>query len=227
MKRGTITAARLHQESVQQGGFRGRWAFLTLTYANADAWKPRDLPELLDHIRKWLARRGKAMSYVWVAEIQPGRLRRTGDAVIHYHAMLWLPRGLTLPKPDKKGWWRHGSTRIEWARNPVGYMAKYSSKADGPMKFPKGARIHGSGGLKGDKLAEARYWRRPAWLRESTEILQQVRPRKGGGWCDLETGEIFESPWIVFFEGGGVWIRHKDGVSPAEWGQSEALKVAA
>lgn len=207
MKRGTLTAARLHQESVQQGGFRGRWAFLTLTYANADGWKPRDLPNLLDHVRKWLARKGKAMSYVWVAEIQPGRLRRTGEAVIHYHVMLWLPRGLTLPKPDKQGWWPHGSTRIEWVRNPVGYMAKYSSKAEGPMKFPKGARIHGNGGLKGDKLAEARYWRRPRWLRETTEILQQVRPKKGGGWFDLDTGEIFESPWLVFFEGGSVWIR--------------------
>lgn len=210
LKSGTITAARLHQEQVQKGGFRGRWAFLTLTYADADAWKPRHLPELLDHVRKWLARRGHALSYVWVAEIQPGRFRRTGQAVIHYHCMLWLPRGLTIPKPDKQGWWKHGSSKVEWARNPVGYMAKYSSKADGPAKFPKGARIHGCGGLRGDQRQEAQYWRRPRWLRESTAIQDQVRRRVGGGWIDAESGEIFESPWEVIFSGGGVWIKRRD-----------------
>jgi hypothetical protein len=209
LKRGTITAARLHQEAVTKGGFRGRWAFLTATYAEADAWKPRHLPELLDQIRKWLARRGHPMAYVWVAEIQPGRFRRTGDAVVHYHIMLWLPRGLTLPKPDKQGWWRHGSTKIEWARNPVGYMAKYASKEDGPAKFPKGARIHGCGGLKGEQQQEARFWRRPRWLREQTRMTDDVRRHNGGGWFELETGEIFESPWEVTFEGGGVWLRLK------------------
>lgn len=214
MRKGTITAARLHQQAVQKGGFRGRWAFLTTTYAEADAWKPRHLSDLLGHIRKWMSRKGRSLSYVWVAEIQPGRLMRTGDAVIHYHVMIWLPRGLTLPKPDKQGWWPHGWTKIEWARNPVGYMAKYSSKSEGPAKFPKGARIHGSGGLRGEEAAEARYWRRPVWLRDKTAVFQVVRRRIGGGWYDLETGEIYESPWEVFFEGGGVWIRPKSGVLP-------------
>lgn len=209
LKRSTITAARLHQEAVQQGGFRGRWAFLTATYAAADAWKPRHLPELLDNVRKWLGRKGHRMAYVWVAEIQPGRYRRTGEAVLHYHVMIWLPKGLSLPKPDKQGWWRHGMTKVEWALNPVGYMAKYSSKGDGPGKFPKGARIHGCGGLQGEQRQEASYWRRPQWLRQVTGIQDQVRRRVGGGWLDIETGELFESPWVVFFEGGGVYIRER------------------
>jgi hypothetical protein len=199
LKRGTITAARLHQEAVQKGGFRGRWAMLTLTYAEIEGWKPRHLPELLDQVRKWLARRGHGMAYVWVAELQK-------RGAMHYHVLLWLPKGLTIPKPDKQGWWRHGLTRVEWARNAVGYMAKYASKGDGPAKFPKGARIHGCGGLRGEQRQEASYWRRPAWLREVTSIQDQVRRRVGGGWLDVETGELHESPWRVFFEGGGVWI---------------------
>lgn len=207
VKRRTITAARLHQEAIQFGGFRGRWAFLTLTYAEADAWRPRHLPTLLDHIRKWLGRKGHAFGYVWVAEIQPGRYRRTGEAVIHYHVILWLPRGLTLPKPDKQGWWAHGSTKIEWARNPVGYMAKYSSKGDSPGRFPRGARIHGCGGLRGDQLAEARYWARPRWLREVTGQGDRVSRCFGGGWIDRQTGELYTSPWRVLFIGGSVWIQ--------------------
>lgn len=220
MKHGTITAARLASEAVSFGGFRGRWAFLTATYADPDGWAACHISELLGHVRKWLARRGHRFVYVWVAEIQPGRLRRTGDAVIHYHLLLWLPKGLTLPKPDKQGWWAHGMTKVEWARNPVGYMAKYSSKADGPCRFPKGARIHGCGGLQGDQAKEARYWRRPTWLREQTRVHDDVRRKVGGGWIDTSTGELYESPWEVFFEGGGVWIRKRRpgvGLVP-KWG---------
>lgn len=203
LRRGVLTAARLHQEAVQTGGFRGRWAMLTATYRNVGDWSPLHLSALLDHVRKWLARRGHGMSYVWVAEMQK-------RGAIHYHALIWLPKGLTMPKPDKQGWWEHGYTRIEWARNSVGYMAKYASKGDG-AKFPKGARLHGCGGLRGRQLLEARYWRRPAWLRERTGIDDAIVRRVGGsGWIDRETGEIHESPWQVFFHGGGVWIRRKD-----------------
>lgn len=207
MRSSCITSARLHQESVTKGGFRGRWAFLCLTYADIQGWNPRDLPELLGHIRKWLQRRGNQFGYVWVAELQQ-------RGAMHYHIMIWLPNGLTLPKPDKQGWWRHGWTKIEWARNPVGYMAKYASKGDGSTKFPKGARIYGCGGLRSVQLQEARYWKRPSWLRHGTSIQQVVRRRQGGGWFDIETGEMFESPWRVFFEGGGVWICLKGVASP-------------
>jgi len=199
MRRGCITAARLHQEGLTKGGFRWRAAFLTLTYRDVEGWCARHISDLLKHVREWLRRRGYSLCHAWVAELQE-------RGAMHYHVVLWLPKGLTLPKPDKQGWWPHGMTKIEWARNPVGYMAKYVSKGDGLTKFPKGARIHGCGGLRGIQLQEARYWRRPTWLREVTVIQDQVRRRVGGGWFDVETGEIFESPWRVFFEGGGVWI---------------------
>lgn len=211
LKRGTLTAARLLQEQCIEGGFRGRVAMLTLTYADKDGWKPRHLPDLLDQVRKWLKRRGQVMRYVWVAEMQQ-------RGAIHYHVLLWLPRGLSLPKPDKQGWWRHGFTKIEWARNAVGYVAKYTSKGTGSAPYPKSARIHGCGGLRGGKLDEARYWRRPGWLREQTSSGQALSRMVGGGWLDRETGEVFKSPWKVLFIEGGVWIelRGEEGQTDAD-----------
>ena len=202
MRSGVITGSRLHQEAATKGGFRGKWALVTPTYAKTEDWRPWHIAEMLDHVRKWLGRRGVQCRYVWVAELQK-------RGAMHYHALIWLPKGLTLPKPDKQGWWRHGWTKIEWARNPVGYMAKYASKGDEASKFPKGARIHGCGGLKGEQLQEARYWRRPRWLRESTEVAQVVR-RMQGGWFDLATGELYRSPWEVRFRGGHVWIQLRE-----------------
>lgn len=172
---------------------------LTATYRDGNDWQGGHIAALLDHVRKWLGRRGHRMSYVWVAELQK-------RGAIHYHALIWLPKGLSLPKPDKQGWWPHGSTRIEWARNSVGYLAKYASKAGGG-KFPTGSRIHGNGGLRGDQLREQRYWRRPAWLRERTAIEDHVI-RCRGGWHDTETGEFYRSPWRVIFSHGLIYLEH-------------------
>lgn len=210
LKRGVITSSRLHQEAVTQGGFRGRWAMVTLTYRDLTGWNPKHISALLDHVRKWLARRGKPMQYVWVAELQK-------RGAMHYHVLVWLPKGLSLPKPDKQGWWPHGMTKIEWARNAVGYMAKYASK--GSTKYPKGARIHGAGGLKGHQLQEARYWRRPAWLRELS-VIEESYSRVSGAWRNNETGELLISPWEVLFTGGGVWIKLKDPKQPGQDGSS-------
>ena len=79
---------------------------LTLTYREVGAWHPRHISELLQRVRVWLRRRGERLRYVWVGELQQ-------RGALHYHVLCWLPRGLTLPKPDKQGWWTHGSTRIE------------------------------------------------------------------------------------------------------------------
>jgi len=202
MRSGVITGARLHQEAAKMGGFRGKWALVTTTYAKTGDWRPWHIADTLDCIRVWMRRRNVQCRYVWVAELQQ-------RGAMHYHVLVWLPKGLTLPKPDKQGWWRHGWTKIEWARNAVGYMAKYASKGDEAARFPKGARIHGCGGLQGQQLQEARYWRRPQWLRDATEVSQVVR-RAVGGWIDLETGESWRSPWEVRFRGGQVFIQLRD-----------------
>lgn len=101
------------------GPKRFKPAMVTLTYREVDAFEPLHITKLLKCIRSWLARRGRKLHYVWVAELQQ-------RGALHYHLLIWLPRGLTLPKPDKQGWWPHGSTRIEWAR----------TNADTPTRAP-------------------------------------------------------------------------------------------
>ena len=61
----------------------------------------------------------------------------------------WLPKGVSMPKADKQGWWKHGMTRSEWAHSPVGYLCKYTSKGidfDSWGKLPRGGRLFGHGG---------------------------------------------------------------------------------
>lgn len=194
-----LTAARLH---VQQ---RSRWkvAMVTLTYAPEHDWKANQMSDLVRHIRHYLKRKSVAMRHVWVQEF-------TKRGRPHYHLLLWLPLGITLPKPDKRGWWPYGMTKIEWARNAVGYIAKYASKADSLHLPAKGARMHGSGGVTEEALLEQRWWRLPTWLRSGVEPgdrVRRARSGEGGGYLNPGTGEVHVSPWEVIFQGGQVYIR--------------------
>jgi len=149
------------------------------------------------------------MRYVWVQEFCKK------DARPHYHMLVWLPLGVTLPYPDKRGWWPQGLTRREWARNAVGYIAKYASKGDSLAQPAKGARMHGNGGLTGEALFEQRWWKLPTWLRGRVEPSDRVRRAptgSGGGFVHPETGEVYRSPWELFFKGGWVWIRMREVV---------------
>lgn len=66
-------------------------AFLTFTYRPGVEWQPRHLTECLKRMRHWVERRGVRFRYLWVAE-----QHKSGR--VHYHAIVWLPRGLTTPK---------------------------------------------------------------------------------------------------------------------------------
>jgi hypothetical protein len=200
MKRGTLTSARLHQQQVAQSGFRFYAAMLTLTYAPAAEWSPSHVSHLLRCVRQWCRRRKTECRYVWVLE-----LTKAGRP--HYHIVFWLPRGMSLPKPDKQGWWPHGYTQIASARNPVGYLVKYSSKGNGDAKFPKAARIYGSGGLSLKSRNERTWWLSPAWVRKHFP-LPSMRLRRvfGGGWLCLDTGEWVPSPYRVVFDRGRVFV---------------------
>jgi len=201
LKCAVLTAARLH---VQQ---RSRWkvAMLTLTYRPDVDWAAGQVSTVVRHIRQYLARRGVEMRHVWVQEF-------TKKGRPHYHMLLWLPLGITLPKPDKRGWWPWGMTKIEWARNAVGYIAKYASKG-GALQLPaKGARMHGSGGLTDDALLEQRWWRLPGWLRGDVVPSDRVRRAvagSGGGFVHPGSGEVYRSPWVVIFKGGSVFIERR------------------
>jgi len=123
---------------------------------------------------------------------------------IHYHVVVWLPKGLTLPKPDKQGWWRHGMTNIEWARRAVGYVAKYASKGQDIRgdQLPAGARIHGCGGHEVEERQERSWWALPGWLRELWGMEHSAK-RCSGGWVSRLTGEVVRSPWRLVWHSAG------------------------
>jgi hypothetical protein len=204
LRSSVLTAARLH---VQE---KPRWkvAMLTLTYdPKRYEWAAGQMSMLVRHVRQYLARRGIEMRHVWVLEFQ-----KSGNP--HYHLLLWLPLGITLPKPDKRGWWPCGFTKIEWAKNAVGYIAKYASKGDSLVQPAKGARMHGNGGMTGQALLEQRWWKLPQWLREDHDVQPSDGVRRaavgtGGGFVNPNSGEVFKSPWVVFFERGYVYITRR------------------
>jgi len=198
MKQNVITSARLHVEESQRGGFRGRWAMLTLTYRDDERWVAKQVTELLKCLRQYATRCGFAARYTWVLEL-------TKRGRPHYHVLVWLPKGRTLPKPDKQGWWKYGMTRIEWARNAVGYLAKYASKGDDYdlRTLPRGARLSGFGGLSDNGRIELRWWKLPGWLRAQWSEICNVRRIKGGH-VNRDTGEFLASPFRVIFLGGAL-----------------------
>ena len=173
-------------------------AMLTLTYRDVNGFEPRHISALLKHIRQWLSRRKKPFIYVWVAELQQ-------RGALHYHVLIWLPRGLTLPKPDKQGWWTHGSTRIEWAKRPIGYLCKYVSKLDIKGGLPKGARLHGSGGFDQFARTIRQWFNLPTWLKHIAGVGSKFVRVKGIGLVDRDSGICLQSPWRVSCYGGRVF----------------------
>lgn len=180
MARALVSCAELQQQELQRSGAKFRVAFITLTYRPSSEWNRRHVSEFLDCCRSWLGRRGAALSYEWKAEL-------TKAGVVHYHVLVWLPRGLSLPKADKTGWWSHGFTRMEWARRPVAYIAKYIRK-DQAQRFPKGLRIHGRGGQSKAVRLAVRFALLPRYVSDHFVEGDVVRAR-GGGWLNRETGE--------------------------------------
>jgi hypothetical protein len=201
LKKSVITGARLHDQEATKGSTRGAWYMLTATYPKGSSSSPRDISDLLKRIRGFFDRavriryrgNGPRLRYLWVGEL-------TKAGTPHYHVLIWIPRGIFLPKADKRGWWPHGSTQIEKARNAVGYLAKYASKWCGEMAaaFPKGFRTHGVGGLNDESKRELRWWKAPTDAREALGPLADIR-KALGGYVDKLTGEFWPSPWRVFF----------------------------
>lgn len=194
MRYGVLTNARLTDQQLRRGGFRYHGVMVTLTYRQGETWHARHISHFLKAAREWHRRLGRSMHYVWTAEMQE-------RGAVHYHVVFWLPSGYRLPKPDQRGWWPHGSTRIDPARTAVGYLAKYASKgADGPA-FPRGVRIHGAGGLDAESRREARFWRAPSEAREFLGRDADIRPITGGRVC-VRTGLFWRSPWRLVVVAG-------------------------
>ena len=183
MKRNVLTTARLMSELPPQvPGRPDRMAMVTATYAEDQEWEPGDITRLVKFARRFVQDAGYRFSFLWVLE-----MTRRGRP--HYHMAVRLPATVRLPKPDDAGWWMRGMTRIEYARAPVAYMAKYLSKVDSLDHYPRGARISGFGGLPEEARRERRLWASPRYVREL--LGEEANPFRapGGGWLDRETGE--------------------------------------
>lgn len=190
LRRSVGFAARAIEATDRVPGFRSSYvAMLTLTYRDGRDWAPEDLSWLIRTLRKWWARRriGRPLRYVWVAEVQ-----RRG--AIHYHVALWLPPGVVIPKPDAAGWWTKGSTKVEAARAVVPYLMKYLSKGGNAPSLPDGARCHGCGGLEHSLRRAKRWLGLPGFVRARSDIGDDWRRARGGGWADPE-GFVVPSEW--------------------------------
>lgn len=177
---------------------------VTYTYRDGVEWSPRHISACIKAAREWFRRQGVPFRYVWVAELQPGR------GVLHYHAAYFVPRlhgpvqpgrgavlarhddgtveralspTFKLPLADDRGWWPHGMTRTELARDAVAYLMSYLGKEDQKdfSRFPKGARAYGVGGLTPEFRAMNRWLRAPTFVRRLSSIHDGWRRVKAGG----------------------------------------------
>jgi len=222
LKRSVWASGHLH--GIAEPGQRAAvpW-FVTLTYAKADGWRADHMSKAVHAFRLWCRRRRVQCRYTWVAEIQPRRLERTGQAAVHYHLIAWLPVGLTMPfwdRPTADGrpaFWQHGMSETEVCRAGVGYLMKYLSKLGEFHRFPKGLRLYGIGGL--DRQAQSvRGWLNlPMWARWSHGVGEVAR--SAGRLVLRATGEVLQSPWSVRVVFGALVVRAVGAVPAArDWG---------
>ena len=193
MRRGVISAARLVQEEMQDGGHRYRVAFVTVTYRPAETWSPGDIRALVKHYRHWGQRRNAQLRIVWVAEVHSGYGENRGR--LHYHLVIFVPRGLTPPMPDKQGWWRKGMSNCKWAHRPIGYLAKYASKGQRGLALPVGARLWGVSGLGSVVRTKLVFALAPKWLQDMCEPGEVVKRLPHGWWRNCTTGWEYRTPW--------------------------------
>jgi hypothetical protein len=192
---------------------------VTLTYRAADAWAPRHLSEAVKRFRHWCSKRAIKPRYVWCAEIQTKRAETSGDMVLHYHLAVWLPSGVSCPMWDKGGrnyapFWPHGMTNRALAKNAVGYLMKYMSKIGKYHEFPKGARIHGSGGLETADKLHKQWLNLPTWAKQLVGVGETVV--REGSRLVLSTGRALCSPYRVVRERGRLLMRTVSAV-PETW----------
>lgn len=198
MRRSVWWSGQGHAEKFS-GWFGSRAWFVTLTYRPGVEWSASHIADALQRCRIWLKRQtGQKLRYTWVAELQQ-------RGAVHYHLIVYLPKRLSMPKWDKQGWWPHGMTNTQVARNGVGYLMKYVSKLSPFHQFPKGMRLYGIGGLN-DQARAIRTWHNlPQWVKQSYGVGDVTR--RACGFVLRSTGEILASPWIVLRGGGRLFLQ--------------------
>lgn len=221
-----VAAKLLHNMGLR----KDRMVMVTLTYAgdNRD-WRPNHIQRYTTNVRNWFKRlTGNALRYVWVAELQE-------RGVIHYHAVFWLPRGVTMPKADKRGWWPHGMTKTELARKPIGYLMSYVSKVETKNvgSFPHGARISGHGGLDKSGRDIRRWVLWPSYVQGNSAVGERWRPAKGGGYINADDGRFLCAEFAPTGGGFHSFIRvhtHErviDAAGPFSWSPTHTHSAVA
>lgn len=200
MRLGVIRAGEGLQAQSTRGGRRVNAVMVTLTYKNVEDWRPNHVRDYIRRVRQWAKRQGFPLHFVWVCELQK-------RGAPHYHIVYWLPKGLMIPKADKRGWWPHGMTNTVRARRPVGYLVKYASKGASKgeelhenegISYPRGCRIHAAGGLEQDPRMFRRWCLLPGYVRAYWDDYKaDIVPCVGGGWVSRTTGEQLASQWWI------------------------------
>jgi hypothetical protein len=175
---------------------RYRLVMLTLTYECVEDWKPGHIRAFMCLVKSQLKK--NLLGYAWVAELQQ-------RGAVHYHVLLLVRKGTSIPKPDKAGWWVLGMSKIETAKTAY-YIAKYTGKEYQKIgNFPKGLRMFAVWVSASLAPGVARWFFRasawPKWLKdqiiEAALVGYIARRVVGGGWeCN---GEFYKSPWRVVF----------------------------
>lgn len=205
MKKGVMTTARLVNDRLAGASIRWRPIMVTLTYAKSDGWQSCHVAEFLTNVRNWAKRRGYTLPYVWVMEL-------TKKGTPHYHVLFWIPARLHLPRSDRRGWWPHGMTNTIRVRNSVGYVAKYASKFESKDgQFPKGARLHGIGGLNTMEKRIVAWWKLPKRFRTGVEGSVVWRRIIGGGWRCLDDGTEVKPSYVVHHMADSPYVRIEEG----------------
>lgn len=186
-------------------GFRALVPWMvTLTYAEDGQWASGHVAEAMQAFRHWHRKKGlgEAVKCVRVAEL-------TNRGRVHYHLVIWLPPGVSMPHWDRDQsnrarFWCHGSTKSEVLRSHVGYLMKYLSKMGEFHEFPKGLRAYGVSGLSVCARRVRAWYGAPEWVRR-TYGVGEVK-RIGGRLVDLSTGELLPAMFSAKFEGGAITL---------------------
>lgn len=158
---------------------------VTLTYANDADFCPKHITRFINCLRAKLKRQGHQLLYVWVLE---------RASALHYHLSLWLPRGFVLSHADLAKWWPWGSTWTQACRK-VSAWIRYISKREDKARLPVSARAYGYGGLDEPAKEAVHKAMLPRWVKALMPKTAKARRLPKVGWTDMNTGEVYESPW--------------------------------
>lgn len=175
------------KEHVRMAKVHGLYAVaLTLTYPESVTPSGKEVSALLDKLRAKLKRKGQPLLYTWVLE---------RSRAYHYHLMVWLPRDMRLAPSLLQRWWPHGHHCVEQCES-VSRWSKYMAKSETKETLRAGVRIFGCGGLDDAGKDAVRFACLPTWLRRQKPDIRHLLKRRGGGWVDTTTGEIYVCSWV-------------------------------